>query len=133
MATFDLDYFAVEVGSLLLGAGIVLLGIIWYDKKNGIRVFQFGFTCMTLLVLLIHNIMVEELACLMFLGIAGIVMLVLAAIKNHKEYVIASSATLSLLALYLTREFWLSIEWWVYLFVAGVVLVGIAIKKEKEA
>lgn len=132
MATLDLDYFAVEVGSLFFGAGIVLLGIIWYDKAKGIRKAQFILTCVTLFVLLLHNLEVEELACLMFLGIAGIVMLVAAALKNHREYVIASSATLSLLALYLTREFWLSIEWWVYLFIAGVVLVGIAIKKEKE-
>ena len=81
----------------------------------------------------IHNVDVEELGNLLFLGITGIIMLVVAAMKNRREYVIASSTTLSLLALYLTREFWLSIEWWVYLFVAGIVLVTIAVKKEKEA
>ena len=125
--------FEIEIMSLFFGTGIVLLGMIWYDKINGIRNVQFVLTCVTLVVLLFHNIEVEELANLMFLGITGIIMLVAASIKNHREYVIASSVTLSLLAIYLTRQFWLSIAWWVYLFVAGVILVGIAIKKEREA
>ena len=133
VVTLDLDDFSVEAACIFFGAGIVLLGNIWYDRAKGVRVAQFVLTCVTLFVLLLHNIEVEELANLMFLGIVGIVMLVIAAMKNRKEYVIASSTTLSLLALYLTREFWLSIEWWIYLFAAGVILVGIAIKKEKEA
>ena len=127
------DDFEVEFISVFFGVGIVLLGKIWYDKANGIRIAQFVLTCLTLFTLLIHNIEVEELSNLMFLGITGIIMLIIAAYKNHKEYVIASSTTLALLALYITRDFWLSIEWWVYLLVAGIALVAIAIKKEKEA
>ena len=125
--------FEIELMSVFFGAGIVLLGKIWYDKANGIRTAQFVLTCLTLAALLLHNVDVEGLGNLLFLGITGIIMLVVAAMKNRREYVIASSTTLSLLALYLTREFWLSIEWWVYLFVAGIVLVTIAVKKEKEA
>lgn len=131
--TVDFDDFSVEVMSIFVGAGIYALGLIWSEKEKGIKVAQFVLTCVTLATLLLHNIEVQELSCLMFLGIVGIVMLVVAAMMNRKEYVIASSVTLSLLAIYLTREFWLSIAWWVYLFAAGVVLVGIAIKKEKEA
>lgn len=131
--TVDFDDFSVEVRSIFVGAGIYALGLIWSEKEKGIKVAQFVLTCVTLATLLLHNIEVQELSSLMFLGIVGIVMLVVAAMMNRKEYVIASSVTLSLLAIYLTREFWLSIAWWVYLFAAGVVLVGIAIKKEKEA
>ena len=128
----DLFDFVVELASAFFGAGIYALGVIWKDRLNGISKVQFVLTCITLFILLMHNIRVEELSNLMMLGITGIAMLIIAAIKNRKEYVIASSVTLSLLAIYLTREFWLSIEWWVYLFAAGVVLVGIAIKKEKD-
>ena len=69
----------------------------------------------------------------LILGLTGIVMLIVASLQNNKKYVVASSVTLVLLVLYLTREFWLSIAWWVYLFVAGVILVILAIKKAKEA
>ena len=127
------DHFGIEFMSVFMGVGIVLLGRIWYDKIIDIHVAQFVFTCITLFILLLHNIAVEELANLMFLGVVGIVILIVAAIKNRKEYVIASSATLALLVIYLTRQFWLSIAWWVYLFVAGVILVGIAVKKERES
>ena len=127
------DDFEVEICCTFFGAGIVLLGRIWYDKEKIMSIIQFVLTCIILGILLLHNIAVEELANLMFLGITGIIMLIVAAFKNRKEYVIAASVTLTLLAIYLTRQFWLSIEWWVYLFAAGVVLVGIAVKKEREA
>ena len=69
----------------------------------------------------------------MILGAVGVIILLAATITYHKDYVIASSVTLVLLVLYVTRDFWLSIEWWVYLFVAGVILVLVAIKQEKDS
>ena len=60
------------------------------------------------------------------------ILLIVAAIKNNRVYVILSSVTLFFIAFYVTRSFWLSIAWWIYMFVAGVILVLIAVKKERE-
>lgn len=117
----------------LLGIGIVLLHRIWYDKAKGMRVVSFVLTCILLAALLIRDMIQGGLGNVMILGVTGVIMLVVAAIFNRREYVIAASVTLILLVLYITRSFWLSIAWWVYLFVAGVVLVLLAIKKEKES
>ena len=117
----------------LFAIGIVLLGFIWYDKKKSIRVVQFILTCFLLAVLLLSNLLGGELGNVLILGIVCVIMLLVAAVCNHKEYVIAASVTLILIALYITRSFWLNIAWWVYLFVAGVVMVGFAVKKEREA
>ena len=114
------------------GIGIVLLGFIWYDDKRNVRIVQFILTCIVLAVLLLHCLLGGELGNVLILGIVSFIILLVAAVSNHKEYVIASSVTLILMVLYITREFWLSIAWWVYLFVAGVVLVALAVKKEKE-
>ncbi|MBR3509988.1 MAG: hypothetical protein IKO03_14610 [Lachnospiraceae bacterium] len=126
LVNFQLEYICI-----FLGLGIVLLGIIWYDIFEEIRISQLIGTCLLLAVLLFHNLMVPALANVLFLGIAALLMLVLATLLKQKAYALAAALTLTIIALYLTREVWLSIAWWVYLFVAGVGLVIFAIKKEK--
>lgn len=125
--------YQVEWVCTFLGLGIVLLPFIWYDKNKDLEMVQFIMTCWLLGVLLLHNLSVGELGNVLFLGMVSIAILLVAAVKNERKYVIAASVTLILLVLYLTRSFWLSIAWWVYLFVAGVVLVLLAIKKERES
>ncbi len=124
--------FIVEWNCALVAIGIVLFRHIWYDKKDQFSILYFVTTCVLLAVLLLHNLNSGGIGNVMLLGMTGIVMLIVAAMKNDKKYVIASSTTLIILVLYLTREFWLSIAWWVYLFAAGVVLVLLAVKKAKE-
>ena len=129
------NQYVVEWNSLIFAIGIVLLGMVWYHKKNGIAVVQFVLTCCVLAALLSKDVVSGStgLGNVLILGGVSVVILIAAAIRNCKEYVIASSAVLLLLILYLTKDFWLSIAWWVYLFAAGVVLVLLAIKKERES
>ena len=123
--------FSMEYDCFFAGVGIVLLGIIWYSIDQGVRVVQFVGTCLILGALLLHNLAVPALPNVMFLGLVTLGMLVLATVLKQRNYAIASAATLALVVLYLTKEVWMSIAWWVYLFVAGVGLVIFAIKKEK--
>ncbi len=123
--------FGMEYCVIFLGLGIVLLGIIWYDMFEKIWFFQFLGTCLLMAALVLHNLAVPALPNVMFLGGTALVMLLVATMRKNKHYAILAAATLILVALYLTREVWMSIAWWVYLFVAGVGLVIFAIKKEK--
>ena len=123
--------FSLEHDVIFLGLGIVLLGIIWYDIFEGIRKLQFVGTCLLLATLIIRNLQRPSVPNVLFLGIGTLVMLIVATLAKKKNYAIASATALVLVVLYLTRSFWLSIAWWVYLFVAGVGLVIFAIKKEK--
>lgn len=138
LAVFNQPYFEIPANykvewiCFILGIGIVLLHYIWYDKAKGIKVVNFVMTCVLLICLLLNDIAQGGLGNVLILGIAGVIILIVAAVFNQRQYVIAASVTLILLILYITRNFWLSIAWWVYLFVAGVVLVVLAIKKEKE-
>lgn len=127
------DAYTVEWVCFLIAMGIVLFRFIWYDKKETFSILYFITICVLLGVLLLSDLISGGIGNVLILGLTGIVMLILASIQNNKKYVVASSVTLILLVLYLTREFWLSIAWWVYLFAAGVVLVLLAVKKAKEA
>ena len=123
--------FGFEYNMIFMGVGIVLLGKIWYSISRGIRLVQFIGTCILLGITLVHNMAVPALPNVMFLAVLTLVMLVVATILKDKKYAFASAVTLTLIILYLTKSFWMSIAWWVYLFVAGVALVIFAIKKEK--
>lgn len=123
--------FRTEYHVIFMGLGIVLLGIIWYDMFERIRFFQFIGTCLLLATLVIRNLSVPALPNVLFLGLGALAMLIVATILKQKGYALLAAVTLILVALYLTKEVWMSIAWWVYLFVAGVGLVIFAIKKEK--
>lgn len=120
-----------EYVCVLVGLCIALLGKIWYHKNKGIRQFQFVVTCLLLTELLIRNIGAENIFNVLFLAVAALAMLVIATMRGSRRYSIASAVTLVLLVLYLTRNVWTNIAWWVYLFVAGVGLVVYAVKREK--
>ena len=123
--------FSVEYDCIFAGVGIVLLGKIWYSIYKDIRKVQYVGVCILLGVLLMSNLKNPNLINVLFLAIVTLGMLVISSILKNKRYAIASAVTLALVVLYLTREFWMSIAWWVYLFVAGVGLVIFAIRKEK--
>lgn len=125
------EAYLMECDSAVMAAGIVLLGKIWYDKKVA-SIIQFVCTCILLFVLLIYNMAVEGVFHVFFLAVVALVILLVAVWKNDKKYVYAGAITLILIAIYLTRTIWLNIAWWVYLFVVGVALIVIAIKKERD-
>ena len=57
---------------------------------------------------------------------------IISSLKNNQKYQVLSGICLTLLTLYTTRTFWLSVAWWVYLLIAGIVCILIAILREKR-
>lgn len=123
--------FGTEYCCILMALAIVLLGKIWYDRGKAVRWMQFAGVCLILAVLVCSNLASPALPNVLFLGLGALCLLVLSTVCHWKNYALASAITLSLVAIYLTKEVWMSIAWWVYLFAAGVGLVIYAIKREK--
>lgn len=126
------DY-EVERFCLLAAAGIFLIGIVWSRYGFVIRTFQFGCACLLMIILLGNALVEGAVGHALVLGVAGVSMLFCASIMNSRRYALLSSVVLIILVFYITRSFWCSIEWWVYLFAAGVALVVLAIRKERAA
>lgn len=127
------ENFSVEWRCFLLALGIVILRFVWYDKKKVMGMVCFIFTCILMIQLLLHNIEDGELANVIILGIIGVIMLLANVCLNNRKYAVLAMIVLLMMAVYITRNFWLSIAWWIYLFAAGVLLVILAIKKECES
>ena len=49
---------------------------------------------------------------------------------KKKQWFMLSAITLVAQCIYASRKFWISIAWWVYLLVAGAVLIVIAARNE---
>ena len=64
----------------------------------------------------------------------GICLIVLlwALVKRCIRWVRIAAAVLVLAALYMTKGFWLSISWWVYLLTAGIGLILFAAVSERK-
>ena len=52
--------------------------------------------------------------------------------KKYGAIFIVSILAILVNAILLTREFWLSIPWWIYLLLVGGILIGFAIKNESD-
>lgn len=126
------DYY-MECICFLAAAGIFLLGVIWENHGSAMRTFQFICVCVLFSLLLANAVLFDAVGHALILGITGVAILIPAAIFNSRRYVVLASIVLILLVFYITRSFWFSIAWWVYLFVAGIILVLIAVKKEQES
>ena len=59
-----------------------------------------------------------------------ILLIVSYVFKKYKNFMF-SAIMLVLLLIYVSRKFWLSIAWWVYLLVVGILLILFATKNEQ--
>lgn len=125
--------YEVERLCLLAAAGTFLLSVIWNNYGLLMRSCQFAVMCLIMTIMLGNAMLEGEVGNALILGITGVIILVCSAVFNSRRYAVLSSVILILLALYLSRNFWSSIAWWVYLFVAGVVLVVLAMRKERAS
>lgn len=128
----SVDY-EVEQFCLLAAAGLFLLSVIWDNYGYAMRTFQFVSMCLIMTVMLGNAVLLGGVGNALVLGVSGVSMLSCAAVFNSRRYAVLSSVVLILLAFYITRSFWSSIAWWVYLFAAGVVLVLLAVRKERKS
>ncbi|MCR4715652.1 MAG: DUF2157 domain-containing protein [Lachnospiraceae bacterium] len=124
-------YFNCEIFSTILLLATLMLGIIWKGANTKtIRNFQFVLVAMVFFGDLSYNLSNGDIFTLLYIGIAAAVTMIIGGAKSSRRYVILSALTLVSLVLYETKDFWLSISWWIYLFVVGLALVVYAAKRE---
>ncbi len=66
----------------------------------------------------------------LILGIVMLGLLIWAYMARKKQWFLLAAITLVAQCIYASREFWKSIAWWVYLLLAGAVLIAIAARSE---
>lgn len=122
----------ISLEMMLLPAAF-LLGvsrICWKGKTAGILQTAGCLICLAILGIdavlggLVGDALILEGICfLIFIG---------AQIKKNEKWVRISSAVMIGIVIFMTKEFWLSISWWIYLFAAGIGLMIFAAVNEKK-
>ncbi|MCR5623664.1 MAG: hypothetical protein K6G11_00300 [Lachnospiraceae bacterium] len=116
--------------SIIYLFALLAIRYIWYYSKKTASNIQFVGMAILLGFLLLYNFDDGDILSLLTMSIITIVTLVIGVQKQSRRYVLLSSIVLAITAIYLTRDFWSNIAWWIYLFIGGLGLVGYAVFRE---
>ncbi len=123
----DLSGECVAIVWLLGIYGIKLI----FDARNiNTEWLRFILNVIVECVMLAYNLDNGELINVFAFSVVNLALLAYSIIKSDKKYTILSAISMALVVLYMTRDFWKSINWWVYLLVVGIAMIYFAIKRE---
>ncbi len=127
------DILETELNLLpLIVLAFVMQRNIWKGSFASINQLPFTVVSLSLLVLAMDAITYEYTTDALIIGISSLFILIIAFYFKSKRWFLLSSVTLVLLALYMSRSFWLSLAWWIYLLAAGILLLSIAAYNERS-
>lgn len=121
----------LEIQLLLAALFIRSLTYIWKDKKS-ITNIQMVLYCMCLTILAGDAVRTGLVADALILEAVCLVTFVLATIRKHILWQRISGSIIIGVVIYMTKTFWLSLAWWVYLLAAGIGLIVFAAVNEKK-
>ncbi len=115
---------------LPLAAALLLRRFIWKEQQGATGTMAYVYGSAALLYLIAEALALGHSADALILGIGALLLLLISFAIRQKRLFMLSAVTLIFLGVYMSREFWLSIAWWIYLLSAGFLLIGVAIINE---
>lgn len=112
---------------IILSIGI---GLIWKEYPKLLEYLPFYTTLGISIILSISAIISQELTDAFILLIALIFILIVSFMIKRKKWFSFSTIELIILTIYLTKNFWLSIAWWIYLLIVGLLMISIGATNE---
>jgi len=129
-ALWKQPYFAIpslysrEYALIILLASAALISFIWRDKQFS-KYLTFIVSAIAVFIQLTDVFAYGELFDGLSLGILAAAVLIMSFCLKKLRWFALSAVTLAILAVYASRSFWFSLEWWVYLLVCGVLILVI--------
>ncbi len=114
----------------LIGFLSVITFAVWKEYKAVCSWVLFGGSVCCVLWQSLDTIRFQKLTDTLILAVAVLLILLYAFIKKSGRWFLLSSMTLVILVIYLSRDFWKSIAWWIYLLAAGILLIVFAATNE---
>lgn len=112
----------------LIGFFVLIDRLIWNNETSHTLVF--ASSCVSLAIAGIAATVTGDVTDSLIVGTASFLMLVFSFLLRRKRWFITAEVTLIILVLYMTRTFWATLSWWVYLLLVGLVLIGLAAANE---
>lgn len=109
---------------------IVLFGVairyIWRDETRFASESSKAVFMVAYVLLLVDALMNQTVANSIIVLCASLALLLFSFMKRSKRWFLISAAGLAGLTLYTTKDFFASLAWWLYLLIAGILLITIA-------
>jgi len=104
----------------------IFLFRIWREERKAVDISMFVHSITAIIIISGAAIAENELFHALFIGIVCVAVIIITAFTKDRKWRIMANTTLILLTLYMTRDFWASLAWWVYLLTAGIILIAYA-------
>lgn len=105
---------------------------IWPENKAETNIICYGFAIISTILLAGDAISSEEIVDTIIIGVSAAIMLMIAFTIKSKRWFTLSTMALIFLGIYMSREFWLNLAWWIYLLTVGLSLIIFAAINEKQ-
>lgn len=102
------------------------------ESLSGVEILQTVGYLLCLLILMVNAWIRGEVVNALLLEGICLAVFVWALVKHCRRWTWMAGTILILVALYMTKDFWLSISWWVYLLAAGIGLIVFAAVNERR-
>ena len=126
---YNADFSAPQILLYLLPMHLFILSLLWILPKNfagAVHIARFCMYCFTIFCLLIASLNFgKAMDGIVLAGFSFLILLGSFAVKRLRWFTLGFTV-LTLMTVKLTWEFWQSLHWGVYLFLAGAALIGIA-------
>lgn len=107
-----------------------VIRMLWKEKLTVIDNVTFGIYAFSYLLLFADALSSGLIADGLIIVITSFILLVFSFIVKKKKWFILSVAVLLTATLFMSRNFWASLAWWVYLLAAGLILIAIGAANE---
>lgn len=114
-----------EYAIAIVMAFAISLKYIWGSNKTVSMIIYLTGVC-SILLLFADAINGGNVADGIILGLIGLAIMLAGFMLKKKKWFVLGTVTLVFVSVYMTKDFWLSLGWWAYLMLAGIVLITVA-------
>ena len=108
------------------------LKFIWKDRLTVIDNITFGVYTLSYIVLFFGAVSNGEVADGLIIAVSALAVLIFSFTVKKKKWFLLSVAVIVISALFMSKDFWTSLAWWVYLLAAGLILIAIGAANEMK-
>lgn len=126
------EIIALELDILPILLYCFALKFIWKDRPTVIDNITFGVYTLSYIVLFFDAVSNGEVADGLIIAVSALAVLIFSFTVKKKKWFLLSVAVIVISALFMSKDFWTSLAWWVYLLAAGLILIAIGAANEMK-
>ncbi len=126
------EIIALELDILPILLYCFALKFIWKDRLTVIDNITFAVYTLSYIVLFFDAVSSGEVADGLIIAVSALAVLIFSFTVKKKKWFLLSVAVIVISALFMSRDFWTSLAWWVYLLAAGLILIAIGAANEMK-